>query len=1385
MVDIDLKKIQPGDTGLQVSDNISYNFNALLSEIQALKEEITKLKNDSNIQIDGTVNSTVVVSCSPTSIIATAGETKVVDIVLKVTNNNTELTYGSQTSLDEFYVQNLNTSIKSIGGNIIGSVKMTKTAGNKIVFHVTINSSSPDSANVSFDVVVNGLSYTQVIPVTVINANVPTGRSVFVSTVFKRSTNKPSRPSGGSYDNPVPNGWNDGIPSGTDTLYTSHRRFTSDGGGNQEAFWSDPVIVQNVQNEIEVCFSACESPKAPSKHGVQNDECWHSEGTEDDIWMAISLMENGIWGDWSILKIKGEDGKTPNHQMTIYKESDKYPYEDQPTIMTPANFVDKEDNDIKNDLGEKDTQDRNKGWKSKPGELSSADNRWYFCVGQIDGETNTVIYNWSEPLELAPRGLSGQTVFMSTVFKRGTSETITAPIAEGTDFNNPVPMTEGWSDGIPPIGETGEPVWESHRKFTSDGKFPQDGQWSSPVMMADSSGFDCCYSASPVFPDEPSNHGEQNDEIWHNIGTPDDIWMATSYRNTTTQGWTPWVITRIKGENGEERDYMQFIYKKSPSGKPSTPDLTDPRMFVDSTSEQLSDRNKGWKSSPSGDMDDWYMSCALIDGTTGQIDTTTNPQNTWTEPVLVHGAKGDSGDSGISIYFDVNPIVGVEDISTKTVDTSQTKSNLSVYKNGKKLNASEFDAGPVPGAWMNVIGYRFAVNNNTYEFAITNFNKQNLTSNKPANGVARFRVRVDGTEYIVHCAWLCNWLGTFRTEIFEDCKKDISEKVKQSLDEEGKAIVASAQTVVQQSTSGFTVSASTLQSKIDVLDGKYSTISSKVGSLEVTAGQFNSYQQKVDEQGEQITQIRQTTDQIGSLVTKVNNQGTQISEIQQKTDRIDSYVAQVTEQGKQIAGIRTDVDNLDLYVKDEIASGLTRTGIDIKQGTVTIQSNNFYVKNNNGDTSLLIGEDGMIQNKFINASDEGISIKLKNAGIDINEGTIELNAEKTTIKGNMQLHASDNSDALTLFDENNVERTTVMSQNIGPLSEQSQDTLQKYIKTFTVNNGDLTVFTMGEKHFTKNTVVKITDFSWTACSYYGYYIDDSGKLQPQLISNPENCKIELILVNKDNSSIYVIPQEQIKSSGTTNRLESVFTKGTLTIGASATYYIRVRITWANGSLKSPFNKQTQMSITAYLSSESTSKTLVGANGVYITNGASDFAYYGPTGLASSHPGYDNNGICGVSSVGAMHSNYSNLLSKWEDEYIVGSGPSHIAQFNDNNTDGEFRTVDKWCNSQSYGNVEYIPDATDKTNPCKILPSSDVLIFKPSDAGTTYCDISKAEYIGHMLTVVSIRGKGLVLMCSPTVRFQYANGGSVSSTNEHGGSYYVLRMVFTNGLWIVI
>ena len=171
MSEIELKQIEPGQKASDVSKDLLYNFNALLSEIQVLKAEINQLKTGSNIQFDGTVNSTVVVNCAPTNILAMAGESKNIDIILKVTNNNNELTYGSSTSLSEFYVQNLNTTVKSSGGNIIGSVTMKQTTGNKIVFNVTINSSSPDSGNITFDVVVNGLSYTYFILLLIINVN--------------------------------------------------------------------------------------------------------------------------------------------------------------------------------------------------------------------------------------------------------------------------------------------------------------------------------------------------------------------------------------------------------------------------------------------------------------------------------------------------------------------------------------------------------------------------------------------------------------------------------------------------------------------------------------------------------------------------------------------------------------------------------------------------------------------------------------------------------------------------------------------------------------------------------------------------------------------------------------------------------------------------------------------------------------------------------------------------------------------------------------------------------------------------------------------------------------------------------------------------------------
>lgn len=131
----------------------------------------------------------------------------------------------------------------------------------------------------------------------------------FTSFAFIRSKTKPSTPSGGTYENPVPSGWSDGIPEGTDPVWFSTRVFNSDdsiAGG-----WSTPTLLTDSAS-MDVCYSNSSTrPDAPTTHGIQNNSVWHNDAQIDDIWMAIStrtsITEN--WGNWEIFRIKGEKGE--------------------------------------------------------------------------------------------------------------------------------------------------------------------------------------------------------------------------------------------------------------------------------------------------------------------------------------------------------------------------------------------------------------------------------------------------------------------------------------------------------------------------------------------------------------------------------------------------------------------------------------------------------------------------------------------------------------------------------------------------------------------------------------------------------------------------------------------------------------------------------------------------------------------------------------------------------------------------------------------------------------------------------------------------------------------------------------------------------------------
>lgn len=129
----------------------------------------------------------------------------------------------------------------------------------------------------------------------------------FKSTVFKRINSAPPTPVGGSYSNPVPDGWSDGIPAGEEKLWASTRIFTTDGKAPQQSGWTAPRQMTDTA-DFDVEFSSEKSPSLPTGHPNTNPQ-WSNESNEDTIWMATSRKSNGVWQDWQVSRIKGESGE--------------------------------------------------------------------------------------------------------------------------------------------------------------------------------------------------------------------------------------------------------------------------------------------------------------------------------------------------------------------------------------------------------------------------------------------------------------------------------------------------------------------------------------------------------------------------------------------------------------------------------------------------------------------------------------------------------------------------------------------------------------------------------------------------------------------------------------------------------------------------------------------------------------------------------------------------------------------------------------------------------------------------------------------------------------------------------------------------------------------
>lgn len=184
-----------------------------------------------------------------------------------------------------------------------------------------------------------------------------------VSFVFCRSKDGiPDPPSGGEFINTLPNRplgsdgtciWKD-VPQGEGTTYMSKRMFSSD--GNHDSAWSDPIVWQD-SADFQVEYSADYTPgthkdglpsfnsyyknystiidveqRASAAELAWRETCrsngygtWSDE-VENPKYMATCSLKDGVWSDWSITQIQGENGIS-QYEYIIYKRSHTKPTE--------------------------------------------------------------------------------------------------------------------------------------------------------------------------------------------------------------------------------------------------------------------------------------------------------------------------------------------------------------------------------------------------------------------------------------------------------------------------------------------------------------------------------------------------------------------------------------------------------------------------------------------------------------------------------------------------------------------------------------------------------------------------------------------------------------------------------------------------------------------------------------------------------------------------------------------------------------------------------------------------------------------------------------------------------------------------------------------------
>lgn len=161
------------------------------------------------------------------------------------------------------------------------------------------------------------------------------GEASYKSTMFVRMNATPAKPADnkGSYTDPSPSGclagkntgnqnvyWSDGIPSGSNQLWATTRIFSTDGASPQQSSWSTPRAMTDTST-YDVEFAKKQTgdakpadPDDANRHGGSGQQVWFdpvldaSQDFTQMYWRAERECVNGVWGSWTVVRIKGEAG---------------------------------------------------------------------------------------------------------------------------------------------------------------------------------------------------------------------------------------------------------------------------------------------------------------------------------------------------------------------------------------------------------------------------------------------------------------------------------------------------------------------------------------------------------------------------------------------------------------------------------------------------------------------------------------------------------------------------------------------------------------------------------------------------------------------------------------------------------------------------------------------------------------------------------------------------------------------------------------------------------------------------------------------------------------------------------------------------------------------